>query len=247
MTNDVSLPFLSETAMILAAGFGMRMRPLTLDKPKPLLVVAGHTMLDRALDHLVRVGVKRVVVNTHYLGDCLREHLSRRKDVEIILSPEDAVLDTGGGTQKARPHFGDKPFILLGGDMPILDGCEPALARLARMWEPERMDQLLLLSPREKARGFGPNGDFMLRGDGSLWRKGAPIPREYVFISAQIVKPQLYDEIDEVVFSNNKIFDLCEARGRLFGLVHDGSCFHVGTPEDLAEANALFDSGKGWG
>lgn len=247
MKNEAPFPFLSDTAMILAAGFGMRMRPLTLDVPKPLLEVGGRTMLDGALDHLVDVGVRRVVVNTHYLGEKINAHLAGRDDVEILLSPEDEILDTGGGTKKARPHFGDKPFILLGGDMPFIDGAEPALARLARAWDPERMDQLLLLYPRDKARGFGAKGDFMLREDGSAWRKDAPNPRDYVFISAQIVKPQLYDEFGETVFSNNAIFDLCEARGRLFGLVHDGSCYHVGTPEDLAEANALLVSGKGWG
>lgn len=233
--------------MVLAAGFGMRMRPLTLDMPKPLLEVGGRTMLDGALDHLIDVGARRVVVNTHYLGAQINAHLASRDDVEIILSPEDEILDTGGGTKKARPHFGDKPVFLLGGDMPFIDGAEATLARLARAWDPERMDQLLLLYPREKARGFGGKGDFMLRDDGSLWRKDAPTPRDYVFISAQIVKPQLYDDINETVFSNNIIFDLCEARGRLFGLMHDGSCYHVGTPEDLAEANALLASGKGWG
>lgn len=252
MTDETRFPFLSDTAMVLAAGFGVRMRPLTLDTPKPLLKVGGRAMLDRAIDHLVSAGVKRVVVNAHYLGDQIRDHLAARqlqeKNVELVLSPEADILDTGGGMKHARHFFGDKPIFEIGGDMPFFDGPdEKALTRLAQAWNPERMDLLMLLQPLAKAHGFGGKGDFMCRADGSLWRKDAPQPRDFVWISAQIVKPQLYDEINETVFSNNQIFDLCEQRGRLFGIVHDGTCFHVGTPEDLAQANALLASGKGWG
>ncbi len=245
--NAQAFPFLSGTAMVLAAGFGMRMRPLTLDKPKPLLKVGGRAMLDRALDHLAKVGVRRVVVNAHYLGNQIRDHVAPRRDVEIILSPEDEILDTGGGVKKARAHFGDKPFFLLGGDMPYFDGTgEKALARLAQAWDAQTMDILMLVAPCGKARGFGDKGDFMMREDGGLWREGAAQPRDVVFLSAMILKPQLYDTITETVFSNNKLFDEAEKRGTLFGLVHDGTCFHVGTPQDLAEANALLASGKGW-
>lgn len=248
MSNKNAFSFLSDTAMVLAAGFGVRMRPLTLDKPKPLLEVGGRAMLDRAIDHLAEVGVRRVVVNAHYLGDQIRDHVVQRRDVEILLSPEDEILDTGGGVKKARPHFGDKPTFVLGGDMPYFDGpAEKALTRLARTWDPARMDILMLVAPRGKARGFGEKGDFMMREDGSLWRDGAAQPRDVVFLSAMILKPQLYDTISETAFSNNKLFDEAEKRGRLFGVVHDGTCFHVGTPEDLAEANALLASGKGWG
>ncbi|MGE4351388.1 MAG: nucleotidyltransferase family protein [Bdellovibrionales bacterium] len=248
MSLQPPFPFLSDAAMVLAAGFGTRMRPLTDTVPKPLLKVGGRTMLDLAVDRLVQAGVRRVVVNAHYLADQIRDHLAERHDVELILSHEDQILDTGGGMKKARPFFGDKPIFELGGDMPFFDGPgQAALTRMAQAWDPERMDVLLLVYPREKARGFGPRGDFMLRPDGALWRTGAPRVRDYVWLSAQIVKPQLYDEIEAEVFSNNKIFDVAEQRGRLFGLVHDGTCFHVGTPADLAQANALLASGKGWG
>jgi len=243
-----AFPFLSDTAMVLAAGFGTRMRPLTDSVPKPLLTVGGRTMLDRAIDHLVAVGIRRVVVNAHYLADQIAVHVATRTDVEIIVSREDSILDTGGGVKKARGFFGDKPFFLLGGDMPFTDGPnERALVRLAKAWDEAKMDELLLLYPTAKARGFGPKGDFVMEPDGRVWRKDAPIPRPMVWISAQIVRPQLYDEVPDVVFSNNLIFDRTEAAGRLFGFEHDGSCYHVGTPEDLQKANALLDSGEGWG
>lgn len=247
MTQASAFPFLSDTAMVLAAGFGKRMLPLTLNRPKPLLEIAGRTMLDHALDQLVAFGIQRVVVNAHYLADQIAAHLDARRDIDILLSREDKILDTGGGVKKARAHFGDKPFILLGGDMPIMDGAVPALARLAAAWDDESMDDLLLVQATHKARGFGPDGDFVMEPDGTLWREGAPAPRPYVFLSAQIIRPQLYDAIPYDVFSNNIVFDRLEAHGRLHGLEHDGTCYHVGTPEDLAEANRLLATGKGWG
>jgi len=233
--------------MVLAAGFGKRMQPLTLDVPKPLLEINGRAMIDIAIDHLVKAGVKRVVVNTHYLGWRIESHLASRRDVEILFSQESEILDTGGGMKNARRYFGDKPVFALGADMPWFDGGQPALDRMAAYWDPARMDVLLLLYPRDKARGFGPAGDFVMEADGRLWRKEAPKPRPTVFISAQIVKPQLYDEIPDRVFSNNRIFDIAETRGRLYGLLHDGTCYHVGRPEDLAEANRLLATGEGWG
>ncbi|HAX92103.1 MAG TPA: mannose-1-phosphate guanylyltransferase [Rhodospirillaceae bacterium] len=246
MTSPLS-PFLSDTAMVLAAGFGKRMQPLTLQTPKPLLKVGGKPMLDHALDHLRDVGIKRAVVNTHYLGDQIAVHCAQRTDMEIILSPEEEILETGGGVKKALENFGDNPFFVLSADLPWIDGAVPALQRMAEAWDPAKMDQLLLVAPLSKAHGCGTKGDFMREEDGRLWRKDAPYPRPYVFFAAQIVKPQLYYDIDETVFSNNLVFDLAESRDRLYGLVLDGSCYHVGTPQDLFEANRLLESGKGWG
>lgn len=238
---------LSDTAMILAAGFGTRMRPLTLNVPKPLLKVGGRTMLDAALDHLKAAGVEHVVVNSHYLGDQVEAHLAARTDMKLIASPEVAILDTGGGVKNALPHFGGKPFFVLSGDLPWQDGAHPALLRMAEAWDETRMDLLLLLMPTQKAKGFETKGDFFMDEVGRVWRAGTAPPRPYVWISAMIVSPALYDEIAETTFSNNKIFDMAEARRRLFGLEHDGTCFHVGTPEDLAEANRLLENGQGWG
>lgn len=233
--------------MILAAGLGARMRPLTLTKPKPLQEVGGRTMLDHALDRLVGIGIRRVVVNAFHLAEQIAAHASRRSDVEIVVIRETELLDTGGGIKNALPWFGGKPFFALNADLPWVDGAMPSLQRLAAFWEPSRMDAALLLMPTAKARGFGAEGDFMLEPDGRVWRQNAPVPRSHVWIAAQILKPHLFDEVQEKAFSNNVIWNAVEARSALFGLEHDGACYHVGTPEDLVEANRLLASGAGWG
>ncbi len=251
MTENLFDP-LSSTAMILAAGFGTRLRPLTLAKPKPLFEVGGRAMLDQALDHLKEAGIQRVVVNAHYLADQIAAHIAARRDVETVLSYEEEILDNGGGVKNARRYFGDKPFFVLNADLPWTEAGEPALSRMARAWDGAKMDVLLLLYPTDKAKGFAPRkdggqGDFMMEPDGRVWRKNAPQDRPYVYISAMLVKPQPYDEINERIFSNNKIFDLAERSGRLFGLVHRGACYQISSPEDLAEANRLLETGQGWG
>ena len=239
--------FLSPTAMILAAGLGTRMRPLTLTKPKPLQLVGGRTMLDHALDRLVGAGVKRAVVNTHYLAEQIEEHVRSRRDIEIILSREEELLDTGGGIVKALPYFDGLPFFALNADLPWIDGDVPSLTRLKQTWNPEKMDALLLMMRTEKARGFSAAGDFALDSDGRMSRKDIPPPRPFVWIGAQIVKPELFANPPSKIFSNNHIWNLAETNGRLYGLEHDGTCFHVGTPEDWLLANDLLASGKGWG
>lgn len=245
------MPVKPHTAMVLAAGMGMRMRPLTLEKPKPLLVVGGATMLDQALDRLQDVGVKTVVVNTHYLGEQIARHVKVRNHPKIILSPESELLDTGGGVKHALPLLGHDPIFVVNADLPWRDGAVPALQRLAAHFDAKQMDALLLLMPLEKARGFqGAQGDFFMEdvvdGMGRLRRLNRAPPRPYVFISAQLVKPELYSGVEENIFSNNAIWNKVEPMGRLYGLLHDGSCFHVGTPEDLAEANQRLEDGSGW-
>ena len=240
------LSSLSPTAMVLAAGLGTRMRPLTLAKPKPLFEVGGRTMLDHALDKLKDVGLRRVVVNVFYLAEQIEAHLAKRSDLDIIISRETELLDTGGGIKNALPYFEDKPFFALNADLPWRDGPTPSLHRMANAWDPARMDVALLLMPTGKARGFHGKGDFMLEPDGRVWRKEAPETRSHVLISAQILKPHLIDEVPEKVFSNNKIWSTVEARNKLYGVEHSGTCYHVGTPEDLAEANRLLDTGAGW-
>lgn len=246
MTENDPFSALSDTAMVLAAGFGVRMRPLTLAKPKPLLEVGGRTMLDAALDHLAAAGLRRAVVNAHYLGGQIESRLAARKGIETILSFEDKILDTGGGVKNVLGYFDGQPFFVMSADLPWLDGRTPALTRLARAWDPAEMDALLLVQERERAKGFHGPGDFAMRGNGALWRKGTA-DKPFVFLSVMIVRPELYDAVGEDVFSNNRIFDAAEERGRLFGLVHDGACFHVGTPEDLKSANILLQTGVGWG
>jgi MurNAc alpha-1-phosphate uridylyltransferase len=231
--------------MILAAGQGMRMRPLTLQTPKPLLEVGGRTMLDSALDKLVAAGMTRAVVNTFYLADKIEAHLASRRDIEIIISRENELLDTGGGIKNALANF-DAPFFSLNADLPWTDGAVPALRRMAQIWDPVKMDALLLLMPTGKARGFDAKGDFALDADGRARRKDVPHPRPYVMLSAQILKPELFAAMPDRIFSNNKIWDAAEARDKLYGITHDGTCYHVGTPADYAEANRLLASGQGW-
>lgn len=238
---------ISPTAMVLAAGLGVRMHPLTLQKPKPLLEVGGRTMLDLALDKLVTVGIKRAVVNTFYLAEQIEAHLKRRYDIEVIISRETELLDTGGGVKNALHHFGGEAFFALNADLPWTDGRIPALTRMKEAWNPAAMDALLLLMPTAKAHGFAETGDFAMSDTGRAYRQNVPTPRPYVWISAQILKPELYEaEQGLKKFSNNVIWNHAEIMQTLFGVEHDGSCYHVGTPGDLEKANALLASGKGW-
>ncbi|MDP9126812.1 MAG: nucleotidyltransferase family protein [Pseudomonadota bacterium] len=238
---------ISNTAMVLAAGLGTRMRPLSVQTPKPLLKVGGRTMLDQALDKLVGAGIRRAVVNCFYLADQIEKHLSARHDIEIIISRESELLDTGGGIKNALHHFDGKPFFSLNADLPWIDGSTPSLLRMKSRWDAATMDVLLLLMPTGKARGFSSRGDFARDQDGRVHRHDVPPPRPYVWISAQILNPELFETSSlPKAFSNNLVWDAAEARGRLYGLEHEGGCYHVGTPEDLANANALLTAGQTW-
>ena len=233
--------------MVLAAGYGTRMRPLTLQKPKPLLEVGGRSMLDHALDRLAAIGIRRVVVNVHYLAEPIEAHLAKRTDLTIILSREDEILDTGGGIKNALHHFDGLPFFALNADLPWIDAAEPSLQKMATTWDAARMDAFVLLMPTAKARGFSPTGDFAMEPDGRVHRADITPPRPFVFIGAQILHPQLFASVPQRMFSNNILWNDAEARNRLYGIEHRGTCYHVGTPEDWREANALLDSGRGWG
>ncbi|MBI3419143.1 MAG: nucleotidyltransferase family protein [Proteobacteria bacterium] len=238
-----------QTAMVLAAGLGQRMRPLSLEKPKPLLEVDGRTMLDLVLDRLAEAGVKKAVVNTHYKAWMIESHLQLRRDVKITFSREEELLDTGGGVKKALPHLGKLPIFVVNSDLPWQNGATPALARLAAAFDEKKMDALLLLAKREnpRTRGFtNAEGDFFMEDGGRLRRLGTNTPRPYVFISAQIVKPEIFARVPEKVFSTNQVWDEAERNGRLYGLAHDGACYHVGTPADLVESNRLLREGGGW-
>lgn len=232
--------------MVLAAGFGKRMRPMTLTKPKPLQIIGGKTMLDRTLDKLIEAGIERAVVNVHWLGDQIEESLKARRDIEIVISREEELLDTGGGIAKALPYFERLPFFAVNADLPWFDEGEPSLLRMQKVWNPEIMDVLLLVAQTSKARGFSGTGDFAKDAGGRLRRKNLAPPRPYVMLAAQIVKPELFENPPSPVFSNNAIWTEAEARQRLFGVEHAGTCYHVGTPEDLKTANDLLETGKGW-
>lgn len=231
-----------QTAMVLAAGLGTRLRPLTDRVPKPLIPVAGRTLLDRCLDRLAEAGVRRAVVNIHWLGTQIRDHLKARHDLEIVISDEsDLLLETGGGVAKALPLLGDAPFIAVNADLIWRDpeNETSAVQRLADAFDPATMDGLLLLQPRDTADGHGGAGDFFLEADGRLHRRGTQATAPYVYTGVQILTPALFRDAPAGAFSLNILYDRAIAAGRLFGLVHRGSWMDVGTHDGLKQAEAV--------
>jgi len=226
-----------ETAMVLAAGLGLRMRPLTDDRPKPMVVLAGRTLLDRALDRLFRAGVRRAVVNTHYKAEVIHRHLAGRTGV--LISYEDERLETGGGVLRALPNFGGRPFFVVNSDAVWLDGPVPALSRLAAAWDDVAMDALLLLQPVGAATGYAGSGDYHRAADGTLRRRTPNETAPNLFAGVQILHPRLFAGAPKDAFSLNLLYDKAQAAGRLFGLEHDADWFHVGTPEDLARTEDI--------
>jgi MurNAc alpha-1-phosphate uridylyltransferase len=222
-------------AMVLAAGLGLRMRPLTATRPKPLIEVAGKTMLDWTLDHLVDAGIRHAVVNAHYLADQIVRHVASRKVPKVAISREEVLLDTGGGIAKALPHLGANPFYALNADVVWRNGSQPALARLAAAWEDAGMDALLLLHPTVRAVGYDGSGDYVLDRVGVARRRREREVAPFVFTGVQLLHPRLFGQAPAGVFSMNVLFDRAEAQGRLHAIVHDGDWFHVGTPAALAE------------
>jgi MurNAc alpha-1-phosphate uridylyltransferase len=227
--------------MVLAAGLGLRMRPLTETRPKPLLTVAGRTLLDRALDHLLDAGIEKAVVNLHYLGSMIEAHLSDRAAPPTVLSWEtDQLLETGGGVTRALPDLGRDPFYVVNADIAWADGDTPALQRLAAAWREDTMDALLLLHPVETATGYDGVGDYTVsENTGALKRRRDEPAAPYVFTGVQILHPRLFAAAPGGPFSLTRLYDQAETAGRLFGLVHDGDWHHIGTPAglDVAEAH----------
>ena len=225
-------------AMVLAAGLGLRMRPLTEHRPKPLIPVAGRSMLDRVFDRLDEAHVPHRVVNMHWLAEQIAAHLANHSGV--ILSHEDVLLETGGGVARALPLLGSRAFFVCNADIIWLDGTRPALARLAEAWDEARMDALLLLEPVERAFGYDGAGDFFRADDGRLTRRSAKLSAPFVFTGVQILHPRLFAAAPDGVFSLNILYDRAQAAGRLFGLEHDGDWLHIGTPETLKAAESWF-------
>ncbi len=223
-------------AMVLAAGLGLRMRPITATTPKPLVEVAGRTMLDRALDHLIRAGVTHMVVNTHWLAEKITVHLAGRSG--ITLSHEETLLETGGGVTKALPLLGERPFYVVNSDIIWTDGTQPALSRLAQAWDDTRMDALLLMQRTATAMGYDGAGDFFLDATGQPRRRRGPQIAPLLFAGVQILHPRLFHDLPDGAFSLNLLYDRALEEHRLSGIVHDGRWFHVGTPEALAPVEA---------
>ncbi|MEM7226356.1 MAG: nucleotidyltransferase family protein [Pseudomonadota bacterium] len=229
-------------AMVLAAGHGVRMRPITETRPKPLIEVAGRTMLDRALDRLHAYGLRRAVVNHHHLGEMIEDHLAGREDFEIALSPEAELLETGGGVAKALPLLGELPFYVVNGDVIWLDGLTPAFKRLADAWNDGKMDALLLLHPVVAAHGYEGSGDYFASPIGQLRRRKEREVAPFIFAGLQILSPRLFAGAPDGAYSLNRLYDKAEEEGRLWGIRHDGEWYHVGTPESLAETEAVLSN-----
>ena len=224
-----------QQAMVLAAGKGVRMRPLTDKRPKPLVEIRGRSMIDMVLDRLAVAGVKKAVVNLYHLGDQIEEHLKNRRKPRILFSREETLLETGGGVRQALRHFGDEAFYVVNGDVVWLDGVEPALLRLAKAWDDQAMDALLLLHPTAHALGYEGLGDFLLDPLGCLKRRRERQIAPFIFAGLQIFHPRLFEETPEGAFSLNMVYDRAIENDRLRGLRHDGEWFHVGTAEALRE------------
>jgi MurNAc alpha-1-phosphate uridylyltransferase len=233
------MPIAPRTAMVLAAGFGERMRPLTDRMPKPLVPVAGRPLIDHVLDRLAAAGIERAVVNVHYLADQIERHLKNRTAPVIVISDErDKLLNTGGGVVKALGAIGSEPFIHVNSDTIWIDGLKPNLERLAEAFDPAHMDALLLLAPVSASIGYAGRGDFAMGSDGRLTRRGERDVAPFVYAGAAILRPELFRGAPEGAFSLTALFDRAAAAGRLHGLRMEGVWMHVGTPEAIKEAEA---------
>jgi N-acetyl-alpha-D-muramate 1-phosphate uridylyltransferase len=219
-------------AMVLAAGLGTRLRPVTDTVPKPLVELNGRTLLDHAIDRLASAGVEHIVVNTHYLAAKVAEHLASRRHPDIEISEEAELLDTGGGIAQVLPSLGEV-FFVINADVFWLDGMEPALLRLARAFDPERMDAVLLLQRTVSAVGYDGSGDYLLDPSGCPRRRGEREVAPYLFAGIQLLHRRLFDDVTDRVFSLIRLFDRAEHMGRLSGIVHDGEWYHIGTPTGL--------------
>ena len=230
-----------ERAMVLAAGLGQRMRPITDTLPKPLVEIGGKAMLDHALDRLAEAGVREAVVNVHHLAEQIETHLSARTSPRITISDERSqLLETGGGVRKALPLLGDNPFFHVNSDSLWSETGHSNLGAMSLGWDPAAMDMLLLLARREDSIGFDGAGDFFRDEAGHLSRRGAAASAPYVYAGVAILKPALFADTPEGPFSLNLLFDRAIAAGRLFGLVLEGQWLHVGTPAAIAPAEAAF-------
>lgn len=226
-------------AMVLSAGFGQRMRPITDRLPKPLVEIAGKPLIDYVLDRLAEAGVEQAVVNVHYLANQIERHLAGRQRPSIAISDErKELLETGGGIVKALPLLGDAPFFLVNSDTLWIDGVEPNLERLATAFDPDRMDALLLLAPATSSIGYEGRGDFSMTPDGRLRRRpeGGVVP--FVYAGVAVLAPALFTGAPTGSFSLVRLFDRAMEAGRLHGLRLEGLWMHVGTPDAIGAAEA---------
>jgi MurNAc alpha-1-phosphate uridylyltransferase len=226
-------------AMVLAAGLGTRMRPFNGQVPKPLVRVGGKALIDYALDRLADANVERAVVNVHHLADQIERHLASRQRPNIVFSDERAaLLGTGGGVVQAMPQLGDAPFFHINSDTIWIDGVTPNLKRLAAVFDPARMDALLLLAPTTSSIGYGGRGDFAMAPDGRLSRRGERDVVPFVYSGAAILTPAFFAGVPAGPSSMSPLFDRAIENERLFGMRLEGLWMHVGTPEAVEAAEA---------
>jgi N-acetyl-alpha-D-muramate 1-phosphate uridylyltransferase len=244
MTDPI--PSMPRHAMVLAAGLGVRMRPLTDTMPKPLVAVAGKPLLDHVLDRLADIGVERAVVNVHYLGEQIEQHLKSRTKPAITISDERGLLlGTGGGVVKALPALGYAPFFHINSDTLWIDSVKPNLARLAEGFDPATMDALLLLASTTGSIGYTGRGDFAMLPDGRLKKRGEREVAPFVYAGAAILSPALFKDAPQGEFSLTTLFDRAAEAGRLHGLRLEGLWMHVGTPDAIATAEAAIRTSVG--
>jgi MurNAc alpha-1-phosphate uridylyltransferase len=226
--------------MIMAAGFGTRMRPLTNDKPKPLVEVAGKPLIDHVIDRLVQAGVTLAVVNAHYRADMIEEHLAKRSDIEIRISDERGeLLDSGGGIYKALPHFEGEPFFHVNSDTVWVEGAGRALDTLKARWNPDNMDALMLLAPTVHTVCYDGSGDFVMDAEGRLTRVPEHHIAPFVWMSVEIVHPRLFDTAPGGKFSINPLWDVAISKGRLRGMRLDGVWMHIDRPDAVTASEAF--------
>lgn len=235
-----------KTAMVMAAGLGKRMRPLTATRPKPLVEVAGKALLDHVFDRLKAAGVERAVVNVHYLADAVEAHLANRvSGIEVVVSDERAqLLETGGGLAKARGLLGDAPFLVVNSDNLWVDGPTDAIRLLAAGWDDAAMDALLLLAPLARAHNHRGQGDFRIDARGRITGRRKPGRlAPFVYTGIQILSPRVLEDAPEGAFSTNLFWDRAIAAGRAFGVVHQGLWFDIGTPGAIPKTEAMLADG----
>ena len=238
---SISVP---ETAMVLAAGLGQRMRPLTDTTPKPLIEARGVALIDRILSPLAQAGVKRAIVNVHWLADQVEAHVSDRADLEIVISDErDCLLETGGALAKARPLLGDDPIFVVNTDAFWGSGSPHPLTEMAAAFDPEAMDELLLLADTQRCLGYGGAGDFFLDEHKRLTRRGEAAASPWAYAGVRIIKPQAFDDIAPEPFSVAwRIWGPLVEAGRLGGCPLDDFWLHVGDPGALKDAEMWLSS-----
>lgn len=229
-----------ETAMVLAAGLGKRMRPITETIPKPMVKVADKPLIDWCLEPLTRAEVKKAVVNVHYLADQIEAHLGDRVEPRIVISDErDLLLDSAGGIIKALPELGQAPFLILNADtFWVGDDVDPNLNRLAEVWDDSAMDILLMTARLDQATGFEGKGDFVADAEGRLRRARDVAGTPVIYAGAGIIHPRIFAGAEPGVSSLNKYFDAAIANGRLYGMPMVGHWLTVGTPDAIGEAEA---------